>query len=114
MYVVAPFNHCRSGDSRGVMSRNGVAIALSTDHKPRDSREFTRIEQAGGFVNAVGRINGNLNLSRSLGDLKYKQLKHLPVEAQVITAEPDVLEFSLTDADEFMVLGCDGIWDVCE
>lgn len=72
-----------AGDSRGVLSRQGKALALSEDHKPRDDREFQRITEAGGFVTAVGRINGNLNLSRSLGDLKYKSLKHLPPEAQV-------------------------------
>ena len=72
-----------AGDSRGVLSRSGTAFALSEDHKPQQEREYTRIQSAGGFVNAVGRINGNLNLSRSLGDLKYKSLKHLPPEAQV-------------------------------
>ena len=42
-----------------------------------------RIEAAGGFVNAVGRVNGNLNLSRSLGDLKYKQVPYVPPADQV-------------------------------
>lgn len=101
-----------AGDSRGVLSRNGVAIALSEDHKPSQEREITRITAAGGFVNMVGRVNGNLNLSRSLGDLKYKQSKHLPPEAQMITAEPDIRVFPLTDEDEFFILACDGIWDV--
>lgn len=61
----------------------------------------------------VGRVNGNLNLSRSLGDLKYKQVKHLPPEAQMITAEPDIEVFDINVAeDEFFILACDGIWDV--
>lgn len=125
-----------AGDSRGVLCRSGKAIALSEDHKPQDVRESNRIKNAGGFVNAVGRINGNLNLSRSLGDLKYKSLKHLKPEEQIITAEPDIRIFDLhvdssnnTDKlsikegedaasslpdgeDEFFVFGCDGIWDV--
>lgn len=75
--------------------------------------EITRIKNAGGFVNMVGRVNGNLNLSRSLGDLKYKQVKHLPPEAQMITAEPDIEVFDINLAeDEFFILACDGIWDV--
>jgi hypothetical protein len=45
----------------------------------------------------VGRINGNLNLSRSLGDLKYKQLFHLKREEQIISAEPDI---TITDLEE--------------
>ena len=52
---------------------------------------------SGGFINHVGRINGNLNLSRSLGDLKYKQLFHLKREEQIISAEPDI---TITDLEE--------------
>lgn len=102
-----------AGDSRGVLCRNGTAVALSEDHKPSQKREITRIKNAGGFVTAVGRVNGNLNLSRSLGDLKYKQVKHLPPEAQMITAEPDIEIFEINpEEDEFFILACDGIWDV--
>lgn len=36
-----------------------------------------------------GRINGNLNLSRALGDLEYKKDKLLPPEKQIITAAPE-------------------------
>ena len=31
---------------------------------------------------------------------------------QIITAEPDVLSQRLTRDDSFLVLACDGIWDV--
>ena len=59
-----------------VLSRKGKAVALSQDHKPNDAVERARITNAGGFVteaqNGHYRVNGNLNLSRSLGDLKYK------------------------------------------
>merc|ERR1712078_852597 len=57
-------------------------------------------------------INGNLNLSRSIGDLKYKQSPELPPEAQIITAEPDVLKHQLDPKDEFFIVACDGVWDV--
>ncbi len=50
--------------------------------------EWERIKSAGGFVTEAGRVNGNLNLSRSIGDLKYKQVTSLPREFQIITAEP--------------------------
>ena len=55
------------------------------------NREMDRITNAGGFVNQFGRVNGNLNLSRSIGDLKYKQVPGIPPAEQMITAEPDVL-----------------------
>jgi len=52
-----------------------------------------------------------LNLSRSLGDLEYKQNKRLPPEDQMITANPDVFIETLTDDCDFMIVACDGVWD---
>eukprot|EP00903_Cladosiphon_okamuranus_P021524 g19787.t1 len=100
-----------AGDSRAVLCRGGVAVALSHDHKPMSVTEKTRIQRAGGFVNAAGRVNGNLNLSRSIGDLKYKANSSLPPADQMITAEPDVLSMEVTDEDRFMIMACDGVWD---
>lgn len=44
---------------------------MSIDHKPDDDQEKNRITKAGGDV-WEGRVNGNLNLSRAIGDLEYK------------------------------------------
>ena len=58
-------------------------------------------------------INNNLNLSRSIGDLKYKQVKDRLPSEQLISVHPDVFEIDLhEDEDEFMVMACDGVWDV--
>jgi len=101
-----------AGDSRGVLCRDGVAFPLSFDHKPSSPVESKRIRNAGGFVNHFGRVNGNLNLSRSLGDLKYKQVARCTAAQQMITAEPDILQVELDlTQDEFFILACDGIWD---
>lgn len=101
-----------AGDSRAVLCRaGGLTEPLSFDHKPLQNREMNRIINAGGFVNQFGRVNGNLNLSRSIGDLKYKQVPGISPAEQMITAEPDILTTSLRTGDEFIVLGCDGIWD---
>lgn len=101
-----------AGDSRGVLCRkNGVAHPLSEDHKPQQDREMNRITSAGGFVNMVGRINGNLNLSRSLGDLKYKQNPNISMREQMITAEPDISVTDIDEFDRFFILACDGVWD---
>jgi hypothetical protein len=82
-----------AGDSRAVLCRGGgETYALSYDHKPQQERESNRIIKAGGFVNEFGRVNGNLNLSRSLGDLKYKQVPGIPPPEQIITAEPDIMQ----------------------
>lgn len=71
---------------------NGETLALSFDHKPHQDVELNRITKAGGFVNQFGRVNGNLNLSRSIGDLKYKQVPGVPPAEQIITSEPDIVQ----------------------
>ena len=38
------------GDSRCVISRAGLAIDMSFDHKPEDDIELKRIIKAGGFL----------------------------------------------------------------
>jgi len=101
-----------AGDSRAVLCRAGKAVPLSFDHKPSSQIEIDRITRAGGYITEQGRINGNLNLSRSLGDCQYKLNKDLPPSAQVITAEPDILVETIHPEDEFMILACDGVWDI--
>ena len=56
-------------------------------------------------------MDGNLNLTRSLGDLKYKNREHLTPEQQAITANPDTYCFEYSDETEFIIMGCDGIWE---
>jgi protein phosphatase 1G len=68
-----------AGDSRCVLSRNGVAVEMSIDHKPDMPSEKARIENAGAVI-IDGRVNGNINLSRSIGDLEYKEVTSLPPE----------------------------------
>ncbi|GAA5930186.1 PP2C family serine/threonine-protein phosphatase [Sporobolomyces koalae] len=100
-----------AGDSRSVMSVGGEAKPLSFDHKPTNAAETSRIVAGGGFVE-FGRVNGNLALSRALGDFEFKQSQNLPAEQQVVTADPDINRHSHTAEDEFIVVACDGIWDV--
>ncbi|XP_055340031.1 probable protein phosphatase 2C T23F11.1 [Paramacrobiotus metropolitanus] len=99
------------GDSRAVASVAGHALDLSTDHKPSSPDEAFRITSAGGFVEG-NRVNGNLALSRALGDFFFKRNEHKSLEDQVITAFPDVVAQDMTDSWEFVVMACDGIWDV--
>jgi len=107
-----------AGDSRAVLCRGGRAVPLSEDHKPSLAIEHRRITRAGGCVMTVEgdrggpRVQGDLNLSRSLGDLRHKQNKSLNAAQQVITCTPDVRFFHRQPNDEFMLLACDGVWDV--
>eukprot|EP01062_Namystynia_karyoxenos_P018343 TRINITY_DN16827_c0_g3_i1.p1 TRINITY_DN16827_c0_g3~~TRINITY_DN16827_c0_g3_i1.p1 ORF type:complete len:314 (+),score=88.49 TRINITY_DN16827_c0_g3_i1:120-1061(+) len=100
-----------AGDSRCVLCRGGRPHPLSFDHKPTAESELKRIQEAGCFVTA-GRVNGNLALSRAIGDLEFKQNAQLPPERQAITAFPEVTITDITAEDEFLILACDGIWDV--
>ena len=61
-----------SGDSRAVLCQKGnIAVALSEDHKPNNKDEKARIQKAGHFVSEE-RVDGELALSRALGDHQFK------------------------------------------
>lgn len=103
------------GDSRAVMSRGGVAVPLSNDHKIEYGNEKQRIIDAGGWIRS-GRVNGVINLARTFGDVEYKALKEeswgKKFKADLISAEPEIQHELLTTDDEFIVLASDGIFDV--
>ncbi|KAL8825875.1 MAG: hypothetical protein Q9191_004144 [Dirinaria sp. TL-2023a] len=99
-----------AGDSRSVLGVKGRAKPLSFDHKPQNEGEKARICAAGGFVD-FGRVNGNLALSRAIGDFEFKKSADLSPEQQIVTAFPDVVAHTITNDDEFLVIACDGIWD---
>ena len=104
-----------AGDSRAVLCRNGNAIELTRDHKPESPRERSRIENAGGRVSIVGpchRVDFGLNLSRALGDFLYKRNTSLPASHQKITSVPEIVKETLTEEDEFIILGCDGVFEL--
>jgi serine/threonine protein phosphatase PrpC len=100
-----------AGDSRCVLAKGGRAIDMTTDHKPDLPQEKERIQRAGGTVEE-GRVMGNLNLSRSIGDLEYKRNNGLPPQEQMITAFPELKSEPLSEDCDFMVLACDGVWDI--
>lgn len=100
-----------AGDSRAILRRAGTVLPLSFDHKPTNPPEFERIGQANGFVKAK-RVDGDLAVSRGLGDFTYKGNELLPVNQQKVIPNPDFVTYPRTKEDEFMVLACDGIWDV--
>jgi len=99
-----------AGDSRSVMATGSKTVELSYDHKPTNKEEKDRIEKAGGTVTNK-RVNGDLAVSRALGDFEYKKS---PCEAreQQVSAEPEIKVVQRNSGDEFVILACDGIWDV--
>lgn len=110
------------GDSRAVLSRNGTAIDLSRDHKPCDPKERERIEGVGGSVVWHGhvdpdgvpipgaglyRVNGNLAMSRAIGDRSERPAVSAAPEISVVPAGG-------ADHDDFLVIATDGLWDVMD
>lgn len=83
---------------------------MSEDHKPTNAEETARITAAGGFVE-FGRVNGNLALSRAIGDFEFKQNYTLQPEQQIVTVDPEIMTHTVDGEEEFLVLACDGIWD---
>lgn len=99
------------GDSRAVLCRNGKPIFSTMDHKPVLPAEKERIQNAGGSV-MIQRVNGSLAVSRALGDYEYKNVKDLGQCEQLVSPEPEICCHERDPDDEFIVLACDGVWDV--
>ncbi|KVH88229.1 Protein phosphatase 2C [Cynara cardunculus var. scolymus] len=93
---------------RAVLGKRGRAIELSTDHKPSCTSEKQRIEKLGGVI-YDGYLNGQLSVARALGDWHMKGPKG---SDGPLSAEPELEEVTLNEEDEFLIIGCDGLWDV--
>lgn len=111
--IVSPghifFGNC--GDSRAVLSKGGKCVIATTDHKPVNPIEKERIQKAGGSV-MIQRVNGSLAVSRALGDFEYKNVQGMGPCEQLVSPEPEMIVQNRADDDEFLILACDGIWDV--
>ncbi|KAH0884293.1 hypothetical protein HID58_060389 [Brassica napus] len=93
-----------------------IAKELTKDHHPNREDEKNRVEAAGGYVTewaGVSRVNGQLAVSRAIGDLTFKSYG-------VISA-PEVLDWQpLLANDSYLVVSSDGIFeklkvqDVCD
>lgn len=74
------------------------------DHKACDAEEQARVEALGGFV-IRRRVMGVLAVARAFGDFLLK--KYVPAQPYTSTTKLDA-------RSQFIILACDGIWDVLE
>jgi Leucine-rich repeat (LRR) protein/serine/threonine protein phosphatase PrpC len=96
----AIFGHL--GDARGVIVRSDGTIKFQTaDHKPTVREEYERIRNQGSKV-MMGRTMGMLAVTRAIGDFRING----------VGREPDISSVQIEDDDRWMVLACDGVWDV--
>jgi serine/threonine protein phosphatase PrpC len=98
------------GDSRAIMNSLLHSIQISKDHKPTREDEYKRIISYGGKVFKthaldVPRVNGQLALSRAIGD--FDLYPH-------VTWKPEVYYSKLTSKNKFIYIATDGIWDVLD
>jgi protein phosphatase 2C family protein 2/3 len=116
------------GDSRLVVYRNRKVFFCSEDHKPGSNIEKERITKAGGKIYQTPSLfplyqngkeieipwrvlPGRLSVSRTFGDVEAKEEK-FGGNKNVVVALPDITEIELNDEFNFIILGCDGIFDV--
>lgn len=73
-------------------------------HKPDLESEQERIRDLGGLIVYLDtwRVNGVLSVSRAIGDPEHKPF---------IIAEPSLAKFEIDPSLDFLVLGCDGLFD---
>mmetsp|Transcript_19187 Transcript_19187/g.31462 ORF Transcript_19187/g.31462 Transcript_19187/m.31462 type:complete len:603 (-) Transcript_19187:20-1828(-) len=93
------------GDSRALILNKGGPNWLSDIMSPRTESERERIEANGGFVTDNGRVCGVLAVSRAFGDIQYSDM---------ISAVPVVSIHKVSSQTGWVVLGCDGVWDVLD
>uniref|UniRef100_A0A6B2LFY3 PPM-type phosphatase domain-containing protein n=1 Tax=Arcella intermedia TaxID=1963864 RepID=A0A6B2LFY3_9EUKA len=95
------------GDSRAVLGiKNFPPQRVSFDHKPSVLSEQKRIQEAGGVVIKLGetyRVNAVLSVTRAFGDFDLKPS---------VTVDPFIYELDLDEENDYLILACDGIWDV--
>ncbi|KAL7569940.1 hypothetical protein ACA910_008600 [Epithemia clementina (nom. ined.)] len=120
------------GDSRVVLCRSGgQCVELTSDHKPSRPDEAARVRAAGGFI-LHKRVMGELAITRAFGDKSFKMgIKAMLEEdaeelaggnngnseakdlnAPLVSAEPEIASMVLSHNDEFLLLACDGLFDV--
>eukprot|EP01062_Namystynia_karyoxenos_P016050 TRINITY_DN15852_c0_g1_i1.p1 TRINITY_DN15852_c0_g1~~TRINITY_DN15852_c0_g1_i1.p1 ORF type:complete len:398 (+),score=54.18 TRINITY_DN15852_c0_g1_i1:106-1299(+) len=100
------------GDCRAVMCDGGTAVPLTRDHRASDPQEKLRLQAAGAIV-IFGRVCGSLMTSRNFGDFGFKGGDALLSGPAVpVSNLPEIARFVLTTQSEFLLLACDGVFDV--
>lgn len=52
-----------------------------------------------------------MNLSRAFGDFQFKNNPFIGADKQAVTADPDVFVVDLDDHIDFVIVGCDGVYE---
>lgn len=90
------------GNALAVVSRQGTAHLVSCKHDPLDRNELSRIRSTEAWVSQRELLNDEMNISRAFG------MYHL---LPSIIARPTVVEWDITDQDEFVIIGNCNLWE---
>jgi protein phosphatase PTC1 len=102
----------RAFSNLSAASRDGQAVRLTYDHKGSDPQEQQRVREAGGFI-INDRVSGMLAITRALGDAELKDVISGAPYTTSVTLNPSTAnDGDLADGDGFVVIACDGLWDV--
>ncbi|CAN1176970.1 Probable inactive protein kinase At3g63330 [Linum perenne] len=99
------YRSIRSATSKGV--KRFHFKDLTQDHHPDREEEKIRVEAAGGYIletSGVPRVNGELAVSRAIGDFQLKSYGVISV--------PEVTNWQpLTTSDSYLVVASDGVFE---
>jgi len=99
-----------TGDSRAlIIDKDGKPRFGTIDHKPFLETERQRITNANGSV-CLGRVNGQLAVSRAIGDWCYKNDVDLHIDHQKVIALPDFYDQNIAPG-ELLVIASDGLFE---
>lgn len=110
------------GDTEIVLNRGGVALCLSEKHNVKSSEaERERVVAAGGRLYQNARVAHplynpqvlSLGVSRAIGDSGFKLKEYTQGKPSGVVATASTFTTDFNPAtDEFLLIGCDGVWDV--
>merc|ERR1711871_1619945 len=108
------------GDSELVLCCGGAAIPMTAVHNmKKNASEEERVNAAGGKVykHRVGHPKFNpqvisLGVSRAIGDIAFKHEKFTNGKPSGLIADPEIVVRELAGDEHFLIIGCDGLWDV--
>eukprot|EP00013_Stygamoeba_regulata_P015025 CAMPEP_0177678958 /NCGR_PEP_ID=MMETSP0447-20121125/29315_1 /TAXON_ID=0 /ORGANISM="Stygamoeba regulata, Strain BSH-02190019" /LENGTH=581 /DNA_ID=CAMNT_0019188053 /DNA_START=71 /DNA_END=1817 /DNA_ORIENTATION=- len=115
--AIAETTHNYSGSTAVVtVIHNGVLYCANSGAQERFSPATMGSEQAGGWIGAYG-VNNRLGVSRGFGDLDFKGHKDRifpdhKFSSDLVIVDPEITKVKLRDKDSWIVLACDGVWDV--
>lgn len=100
------------GDVRAVLCREGKPVILTTEHRPEHKHERNpTADQTHKTEEAKTQHSDDIGVTRAMGDFRFNDSKGCH-KLHGLTCVPDVTRTQLLLNDEFVVIGCDGLWDV--